>query len=315
MDVTPEDVIAAHARIQDGVHRTPVMCSHRLNAQFGVELYFKCENLQKVGAFKARGALNAVRQLTPAQRHHGVITHSSGNHAQALARAARLSGLNATVVMPSNAPANKKAAVLGYGARVIECEPTLAAREHTTQALMREGQQTLIHPYDDPLVIAGQGTAAWEFIEQCPDLEALIVPVGGGGLMAGTALAVLAARANIAVIGAEPVGAADAHAGLTLGVRQTGFTATTSADGLRAELSPRTFALMQAHVADIFTVSEAAIWQAMGLIVNTLKLVVEPSAAVALASLVGRTLPYRRVGIILSGGNVDPTLWSALSVS
>lgn len=313
MDVSPQEVLTAHERIRDGVHLTPVMSSTRLNEQYGAELFFKCENLQKVGAFKARGALNAIRLLTPAQRQRGVITHSSGNHAQALAWAARSAGMVSTVIMPHNAPSNKKAAVRGYGAQVLECEPTIAAREQLTEQLMREHLQTLIHPYDNPHVIAGQGTAALEFMAQCPGLDAIITPVGGGGLLSGTALAVLGMAAPISVIGAEPLGANDASVGFKQGALQTGGVPNTIADGLRGELSARTFGLIQAHVSDIWTVSEAGILEAMAEILNTLKLVVEPSAAVALGCLKDHKTPYKRIGIILSGGNVDPRLWHKLA--
>jgi len=310
MDVTYQEVLSAAARIRDGVHNTPVLRSSRLSSLWGVDVVFKCENLQKVGAFKARGALNAVRSLTPAQLQAGVVTHSSGNHAAALARAASLMGARADVVMPSNAPANKKAAVIGYGATVHECEPALAAREAATQAIIERTGAHLIHPYDDPWVIAGQGTAALEFLEQCPELELIIAPVGGGGLLSGCAI--VGQARGVAVIGAEPSGADDAFRSLRSGQLQTMPAPNTIADGLRGALSARTFAIIQNQVAAIVTVSEEEILSAMREVLNTLKLVIEPSAAVAVAALRQNTFHAQKIGIILSGGNVDPTLWSRL---
>jgi len=310
MDVQFADIVAAHARIRDGVHQTPVMRSTRLSQLWGVDVVFKCENLQKVGAFKARGALNAVKQLSPAQLRAGVITHSSGNHAAALARAAALMGATADVVMPHNAPSNKKAAVRGYGATVHECEPSLAAREALTRTLMERRGATLIHPYDDPAVIAGQGTAALEFHQQCPEVHRWLVPVGGGGLLSGTAL--VGQRYGVEVIGVEPAGADDAFRSVRSGQLQSNTNPSTLADGLRGALSARTFGIIKAHVADIVTVTEEEILTAMREVANTLKLVIEPSAAVAVAGLKKCTKTDQRVGVILSGGNVDPILWPLL---
>jgi threonine dehydratase len=276
--------------------------------------------LQKVGAFKARGALNAVRLFKESMSNVSskevpcVITHSSGNHAAALARAAQLEGLKAIVVMPKNAPRNKKQAVLGYQARVVECEPTMASREAITSQLIGETGAHLIHPYDDPAVIAGQGTAAIEFMEQVPALDALLVPVGGGGLISGTVLAVESMNQATAVFGAEPDQARDAYDGFKSGIRQVGRVANTLADGLRGELSARTFALIRHGVKDIGCVQESEIIEAMRLILNTLKLVIEPSAAVAFAALLNGSIRVQgRVGVILSGGNIDPLVWPALA--
>ena len=300
-------VRAAHARIRPHVHRTPVLTSRSLDAAMGATLFFKCENLQKVGAFKARGACNAVFSLDDAEARRGVITHSSGNHGAAVAWAAARRGIPAWVVMPENSAEVKKAAVQGLGAAVRYCAPTLAARDTTCAAVQAETGALLIHPFDDWRVIAGQGTAALELLEEIPDLDAILTPVGGGGLLSGTAIAARAIKPSIAVYGAEPAGADDAWRSLQSGHIVPQTDPRTIADGLRSSLGVKTFAVLSKLVDAIGTTSEPAIVQAMRLAWEKLKLIIEPSSAVPLAALLERKLPVagRRVGIVISGGNVD----------
>ena len=300
-------VRAAHARIRPHVHRTPVLTSRSLDAAMGATLFFKCENLQKVGAFKARGACNAVFSLDDAEARRGVITHSSGNHGAAVAWAAARRGIPAWVVMPDNSAEVKKAAVQGLGAAVRYCAPTLAARDTTCAAVQAETGALLIHPFDDWRVIAGQGTAALELLEEIPDLDAILTPVGGGGLLSGTAIAARAIKPSIAVYGAEPAGADDAWRSLQSGHIVPQTDPRTIADGLRSSLGVKTFAVLSRLVDAIGTTSEPAIVQAMRLAWEKLKLIIEPSSAVPLAALLERKLPVagRRVGIVISGGNVD----------
>jgi threonine dehydratase len=306
-DPTFEDVLAAAERIHGHVHRTPVMTSRTVDAIAGAQLHFKCENLQKVGAFKARGATNAVLSLDDEAAGRGVATHSSGNHAAALAYAAGIRGVPANVVMPSSAPPVKKAAVSGYGAVITECEPTLKARETTLDAVVERTGATFIHAYDNPMVIAGQGTASLELITDVPDLEALIAPVGGGGLMSGTAIAVSSSRPDITIWGSEPAGADDAFRSLRDGTLYPSVKPTTIADGLLTSLSDRTFRILSERLEGILTVSEDAIIRAMRLLWERMKLVVEPSGAVPLAAVLEHPDHFadRRVGLIISGGNVD----------
>lgn len=298
---------AAHRRIAPFVHRTPVLTCGRIDAAVGAALVFKCENFQKVGAFKARGAFNAVLSLGEAEAARGVVTHSSGNHAAALALAARTRGITAHIVMPETSSEAKKAAVAAYGARISFCAPTLAAREAAAAAIVAETGARLVHPYDDDAVIAGQATAAVELIEAAPGLDVVMCPVGGGGLLSGTALATRWLQPGARVIAGEPAGADDAARSLAAGALTAVDRPQTVADGLRAGLAPRTFALIQANVDAILTVSEAAIVEAMRLIWEAMKIVVEPSAAVPLAALLERRPPLAgaRVGVILTGGNVD----------
>jgi threonine dehydratase len=298
---------AAHARIGSHVHRTPVLTSRSLDAAAGATLFFKCENLQKIGAFKARGACNAVFSLDEAEASRGVVTHSSGNHGAALAWAAARRGIAAWVVMPENLAQIKKAAVQGLGATVRFCAPTLEARDTTCAAVQAETGALLIHPYDDWRVIAGQGTAALELLEQVPDLDAVITPVGGGGLLSGTAIASRGINPSIRVYGAEPAGADDAWRSLQSGRIVPQTDPRTIADGLRSSLGVKTFAVLSTLVESIGTTSEEAIVRAMRLTWDKLKLVIEPSAAVPLAVLLERKLPVagQRVGIVVSGGNVD----------
>jgi threonine dehydratase len=299
---------AAAARIGAHVHRTPVMTCATLDAEVSATLFFKCEQLQKIGAFKARGACNAVFSLPDDVARRGVITHSSGNHGAALAYAARRRGVSAWVVMPDNASAVKLANVRRYGGEVRLCAPTVAAREAACAALAGETGATLIHPFDDARVIAGQGTAALELIEDVPGLDAVIVPCGGGGLLSGTAIAATALRPGIRVLGAEPANADDAARSFASGAVEPLPAATTIADGLRTTVSARTLRAIRAHVSAFGTCSEAGIVRAMRLVFERMKQVIEPSSAVPLACLLERTLDVagRRVGIIITGGNVDP---------
>jgi len=296
----------AHARIRDKIHRTPVMTSAWLDAECGGKLYFKCENLQKVGAFKARGATNAVFSLSDSEAVKGVATHSSGNHAAALARAASLRGVPAHIVMPTNAPKSKQAAVRGYGGVIVFCEPTLAAREAACAQVMAETGAVLVHPYDDFRVMAGQGTAALEFLEDVPDLDILLVPVGGGGLLSGSAVASKGVKPGIRVVAAEPAQADDAFRSFKSGQRVT-VQANTIADGLRTSIGARNFPIILGQVDDVVTVSEEGIVAAMRRIWSVLKTVIEPSAAVPYAAVLEGKLPVvgKRVGIILTGGNID----------
>jgi len=298
---------AAAERIAGHVQRTPVFVCHSIDAEVGAQLAFKAENLQRTGAFKARGASNAVFSLSDPEAQRGVVTHSSGNHGAALAYAAARRGIAAFVVMPENAPKVKQDNVRRYGATIRLCAPTPAAREAGCAQVQRETGATLIHPFDNPWVIAGQGTAALELLEQMPELDLVIAPVGGGGLLSGTAIAVRSSAPAVRVYGAEPANADDAARSFRSGRVEPLPATTTLADGLRTTLSPRTLGAIRAGVAAIGVASEAAIVTAMRMIWERAKLVVEPSAAVPLACLLERTLEVRdaRVGIILSGGNVD----------
>ena len=298
---------AAHERIRERIHRTPVLTSTTLDQQAGGKLFFKCENMQKGGAFKARGATNAVFSLTDAEAARGVATHSSGNHAAALSRAAKLRGIPAYIVMPNNAPQAKRAAVERLGGKIVFCEPTIPAREAAAAKILADTGATLIHPYDDLRVMAGQGTATLELLDQAPDLDIIVAPIGGGGLISGTAVAALGIKPGIRVIGAEPAGADDAYRSFQSGQRIPITQANTIADGLRSSTSDRTFVEIRSHVADVVTVSEQSIVAAMRAIWEVLKIVVEPSGAVPYAAIVENKIDLRskRVGIILTGGNLD----------
>lgn len=304
---TRRDIETAAARIAPYAHRTPVMTSRGMDELIDASLFFKCENLQRVGAFKFRGAANAVFSLSESGAVHGVATHSSGNHAQALALAGRLRGIPAHIVMPENAPAIKKRAVAGYGARITFCEPTLEARERTLEAVVAETGAVFIHPYNDERIIAGQATAACELLEDVPDLDVVMTPVGGGGLLSGTALAAHYHRDSPAVVAAEPEGADDAKRSFEAGYIIPSVDPRTIADGLLTSLGEKTFTVIRRHVHGIVTVPDDAIIEAMRLVWERMKLVIEPSAAVPLAALIERRIDVsgRRVGIILSGGNVD----------
>jgi len=305
--LTMQSIREAHARIRDKIHRTPVMTSEVLDELAGNRLYFKCENLQKVGAFKARGATNAVFLLTDEEAAKGVVTHSSGNHAAALARAARLRGIPAYIVMPSNSPQAKQAAVRRYGGDVVLCEPTLAARESTARQVMERTGAVFIHPYDDLRVMAGQGTTAIELLEDVPGLDVILCPVGGGGQLSGVAVAAKDIKPALRVIGVEPAGADDAARSLKAGHIIPMLEPRTVADGLKTSLGQRPFAEIMRLVDDIVTVREESIVQAMRQVWEVMKLIVEPSGAVSYAAIVeGRIAPTgAHVGIILSGGNLD----------
>jgi threonine dehydratase len=301
------DLRAAHERIAPHVHRTPVMTSRQLDHHCGARVFFKCEQLQRVGAFKARGAANAVLSLSDEQAARGVGTHSSGNHGAALALAASVRGIPAYIVMPGNAPSVKKAAVAGYGGLIVECEPTLQDRVATLDRLVAEHGLHVVHPYNDPRVIAGQGTAALELLDQVPELDAIVVPVGGGGLLAGTAIAAKALNPDIEVIASEPSGADDAFRSFGLGELQVQTDPDTIADGLRTSLGELNFDIIRNLVDTIVTVPDSTIVEAMRLQWSRLKQVVEPSGAVSFAALLEHPERFvgRRVGVVISGGNVD----------
>lgn len=304
---TIDDIRRAAERIRPYVHRTPVMTCESLNHMAGAFLFFKCENFQKAGAFKMRGAANAVFSLTEDAAAQGVATHSSGNHAAALSLAATLRGIEAYIVMPDNSPGVKRAAVEGYGGRITFCEPTLQAREETLAGVVDQTGAIFIPPYNHPDIIAGQGTAALELIQDTPALDAIIAPVGGGGLMSGTAIAAQSLSPGIMVYGAEPEMADDAYRSLKTGVLQPSVNPKTIADGLKTSLGEINFEIIRNHVDDIATVSEESIVRAMRLTWERMKIIIEPSCAVPLAALLEKKLDVagKKVGIILSGGNVD----------
>lgn len=307
---TLKDIRDAADRIADHIHHTPVLTCSSIDAMAGRSLFFKCENFQKVGAFKARGACNAVFSLSDKEATRGVVTHSSGNHAQALAMAASRRGIAAHIVMPTSAPAIKRDAVIGYGATVIDCAPTLEARETTAAEVLLETGGTFIHPYDNEHVIAGQGTAAMELIEEVGDLDAIITPVGGGGLLSGTALTVRGSDNSTLVFGAEPEGADDAARSLSAGELIPQTAPDTIADGLLTSLGELTWPIIRDHVEAIIVVDDDAIVAAMKLIWQRMKIVVEPSAAVPVAAVLSdqfkELVGLNQVGVILSGGNYAP---------
>ena len=307
LPVSLSDIRQAALCIQPFAHRTPILTCQSLDQVVGASVYLKCENFQKVGAFKFRGACNAVIALPEAEARRGVVAHSSGNHAQALALAARLRGIPAYIVMPDNAPVVKKAAVAGYGARITFCEPTLAARETTQAQVIAETGAVEVHPYNNAHVIAGQGTAAMEMLEEVPDLDVILAPVGGGGLLSGTAIAATELKPGIRVIAGEPEEADDACRSLAAGVILPSVQPHTIADGLLTSLGSLTFPIIQQRVEQIVTVSEGAIIAAMRFVWERAKIIIEPSAAVPVALLWERkiNLSGLKVGVILSGGNVD----------
>ena len=302
-----KDIQQAAERIRPYAHRTPVLTCGSLDRAVGAKVFFKCENFQKVGAFKFRGACNAVFSLGEAEAARGVVAHSSGNHAQALALAARLRGIPAYIVMPENAPAVKKAGVAGYGGQITLCEPTLEARESTQERVVARTGATVIHPYDDERIIAGQGTAAMELLQEVPDLDAILAPVGGGGLLSGTAIAATELSPRIRVIAGEPEGADDAFRSLAAGTIVPSVSPRTIADGLLTSLGSLTFPIIRRRVEQIVTVSDRATVAAMRFVWERMKLVIEPSAAVPVGVLWERKIDLAglRVGVILSGGNVD----------
>ena len=307
MSLSLADLHAAAARLAPLAHRTPVLTSAGLDALAGAALHFKCENFQRGGAYKFRGAANAVASLTDAQAAAGVVTHSSGNHATCLSLAAKLRGIPAHIVVPRNAPLIKQRAIAAYGGRLTLCEPTLAARQAEADRIQRETGAVFVHPYDNELVIAGQGTVALELFEQVRGLEVIIAPVSGGGLLSGLGIAARASQPAVEVWGAEPALADDAFRSLRDGQLRANQNTATIADGLRASLSERTFDLIRQHVRGIVTVTEEQIVHAMRLIWERMKLVVEPSAAVPLAAVLAAPENFRgrRVAAVLTGGNVD----------
>jgi threonine dehydratase len=307
MSIDLDRIRAAHERIHSSIHRTPVLTSSRLDEASGASLFFKCENFQKIGAFKARGATNAVFSLDDATARRGVATHSSGNHGAAVARAAKLRGIPAHIIMPSNSAKVKVRAVESYGAHIVFCESTEEAREVGCAEVIRKTGATLIHSFENENVIAGQGTAVVEFLEDVPDLDLVMCPVGGGGLLSGTAIAVKSMRLQIKVIAAEPTNADDATQSFRAGRRIVTEKKFTIADGLRTNVGEPNFAIIQRYVDDIVTVSEEAIVSAMRTIWETMKIIIEPSAAVPYGAIAeGRIeISGKRAGIILTGGNVD----------
>jgi threonine dehydratase len=307
MSLSLDTIKQAAQRIEPYAHKTPVLTCGSLDKVVGASVFFKCENFQKVGAFKFRGACNAVYSLSDDEAAKGVATHSSGNHAQALALAARMRGIPAYIVMPRTAPSVKKAGVLGYGGQVTLCEPTLEAREATLAEVVTRTGATIVHPYNDERVIAGQGTAAMELLGEVPDLDVIMTPVGGGGLLSGTAIAATELKAGIRVIAGEPEGADDAYRSLATGVIQPSVNPKTIADGLLTSLGSITFPIIQRRVEQVVTVSESGIIEAMKFIWERMKIVIEPSSAVPAAVLWERKIDLSglRIGIILSGGNVD----------
>lgn len=307
MSPTLDDIRRAAERIKPYAHRTPVLTNESLNKQVNAEVYLKCENLQKVGAFKFRGACNAVFSLIDDEAARGVSTHSSGNHAQALALAAKLRGIPAYIVMPKNAPKVKKEAVASYGGQITYCEPTLEARESTLANIAQETSSKIIHPYDNEWVIAGQGTAVLELLEDIPDLDVIIAPVGGGGLISGTAIAATGLRTGIRVIAGEPEMADDAFRSMQAGEIIPSIKPKTIADGLLTSLGKITFPIIQQYVEQIITVSEPAIIESMKFVWERVKIIIEPSSAVAIGVLWEKKIDLSgsKVGVILSGGNVD----------
>lgn len=307
MSISIKDILQAAVRIKPYIHRTPVMTNESLNQQVGAQVFMKCENLQKVGAFKFRGASNAVWSLTDEEAVKGVVTHSSGNHAQALALAAKMRGIPAYIVMPSNAPQVKKNAVAGYGGQITFCEPTLEARESTMERIRQSTGASVVHPYDNERVIAGQGTATLELLEDVPDLDAVIAPVGGGGLLSGTSIAATETKKGIRVIAAEPEMADDAFQSLQEKRLVPSVNPKTIADGLLTSLSERTFAIIRERVEQVVTVSEASMVETMKFVWERAKIIIEPSAATVIAVLWEKKIDLNglKVGVILSGGNVD----------
>jgi threonine dehydratase len=307
MKIAKASIEAAAIRIAPYIHNTPIMTCKSINAMYGLDLYFKCENFQKIGAFKIRGGMNASLQLTKEQLEKGVATHSSGNHAQALAFAAKMLGIKAYIVMPESSPQVKVNAVRGYGAEVTICASNQAARESTLQSIVDLTGATFIHPYDNDEVITGQATCVKEIIEAMPDVDIVVTPVGGGGLLSGTCLGAHYFKPGLKVYAGEPEGAADAVLSIQSGKVEKAPFVNTIADGLLTTLSERTLEIIQAHVADILLVSEDEIKAALRLVYERMKIIIEPSCAVPLAAVLKNPDLFKgkKVGIILTGGNVD----------
>lgn len=301
------DIMEVHKRISGFIHRTPILTSKSIDQIAGCEIKFKCENFQKIGAFKVRGAVNATLSLSQKQRRNGIATHSSGNHAQAIAYAASICNIKAFIVMPKNAPEIKINAVRGYGAKIFFCEPTLKAREDTIEKVIAETSAYFIHPYNDYNVIAGQATASLEMYNLFSDLDFVITPVGGGGLLSGTILSTQYFAPYTQVLAGEPAGADDAYQSLKKGSIVPSVNPDTIADGLLTSLGDKTFEIIRKNVTDIILVSDEEIVEAMRLIWERMKIIVEPSGAVPLAAILKEKKKYtgRKIGIILSGGNID----------
>jgi threonine dehydratase len=307
-EFTLSDIREAHDRIRPYIHRTPILTSESINKMTGATIFFKCENFQKVGAFKARGGMNAVFSLTEEERAKGVTTHSSGNHAQAIALAASLAGCPAYIVMPENAPQVKKAAVREYGGEIIECPATQKDRELGVEKLIKEKEAAFIHPYNDRRIICGQATAAKELLEDVTDtLDYILAPVGGGGLLSGTALSTYFLSPNTQVIGCEPTGADDAYRSFYGGVRVPMDHPDTVADGLRTSLGELTFDIIRTYVKDIMLVEDEVTLKAMRTIWERMKIIIEPSCAVPLGVVFKNKEKFvgKKIGIILTGGNID----------
>jgi len=309
MKITKEAIELAAKTIAPYIHRTPVLTSKSINELTGIDFYFKCENFQKIGAFKIRGGMNATLSLSPEQLKNGIATHSSGNHAQALAYAAKTLGIKAYIVMPKSSPQVKVDAVRGYGAEVIICESNQAAREAALEKIVAETGAEFIHPYDDYRVITGQATCVKELIEEVPDLDIVITPVGGGGLLSGTCLGAQFFKRGLKVYGGEPEGAADAVLSIQSGKVEKAPFINTIADGLLTTLSEQTLAIIKEHVTDILLVSEEEIIAALRLIYERMKIIVEPSCVVPFAAAMRNAHLFKgkKLGIILTGGNVDLT--------
>jgi threonine dehydratase len=307
MKITKASIESAAERIAPYIHTTPILTNKSINDLFGVDLYFKCENFQKIGAFKIRGGMNASLQLSTEQLSKGVATHSSGNHAQALAFAAKMLGIKAYIVMPESSPQVKVDAVKGYGAEVTICASNQAARESTLQAIVDKTGATFIHPYDNDEVITGQATCVKEIIEALPNLDIVVTPVGGGGLLSGTCLGAHFFKPGLQVYAGEPEGAADAVLSIQSGKVEKAPFINTIADGLMTTLSERTLEIIKAHVTDILLVSDEEIKAALRLVYERMKIIIEPSCAVPLAAVLKNSHLFKgkKVGIILSGGNVD----------
>ncbi len=301
------DIEQTHRTIAPYIHRTPVLTSQSIDALVGAHLYFKCENFQKVGAFKFRGGIHAVVTLPENLKSKGVATHSSGNHAQAIALAAKMAGTQAYIIMPETAPLIKQKAVAGYGAEITFCAPTLEARESTLAEKVAKTGAHFIHPYDDYRVIAGQATCGKELLEDVAELDTLIAPVGGGGLLAGTALAAHYFKPQTKVYAAEPSGADDAYCSFKAGHLIPSVKPNTIADGLLTSVGQKNFPIIQEHVTDIFTVDDQEIVAAMRLVWERMKIIIEPSCAVPLAALIKNKAQFagQHIGVILTGGNVD----------
>ena len=302
-----EDIEKSHQRILPYIHRTPIFTSQMINNIAGAQLYFKCENFQKMGAFKMRGATNAIIQLSKEQKQKGVVTHSSGNFAQALALSAKELGIKAYIVMPKNSPEVKKKAVREYGGIITECEPTIEAREITAKEIQDHTVATFVHPFNDFNVVLGNASVGKELLEEQPDLDIIIVPVGGGGLISGVALSALSFSDHCQVIGAEPLNVDDAYRSLQSGKIEHNLTTETIADGLKTNLGDITFNILMNHVQKIIRVTEEEIVEAMQLIWERMKIIVEPSSAVTLAAVLKSKSEFvnKKVGLVLSGGNVD----------